>query len=135
MPLVFADACYWIAILNERDALHETALRLHLKFRRRRKITTEMVLVEVLNFFGEFGTRHRQFVVELVQELTVDNTVDVIEQTTKQFWAAVAFYAARSDQEWGLVDCASFQLMQTHNIHEALTNDHHFEQAGFSILM
>ena len=33
------------------------------------------------------------------------------------------------------MDCASFQLMTAYNIQEALTNDHHFTQAGFTILM
>ena len=132
---VFADACFWIAILYERDALHEIALRLESEFRRRHKITTEMALVEVLNFFGEFGARGRQLAVELVRDLEVDDTVEVIEQTSLQFWNAVDFYNARPDQEWGLVDCASFQLMTANNIREALTNDHHFTQAGFTILM
>ena len=132
---VFADASYWIAILNERDELHGIAARLQSELRRRRKITTEMVLVEVLNFFSEFGAMRRQFAVDLVWDLAVDDTVDVIEQTTLQFWNAVEFYNARPDQEWGLVDCSSFQIMARLGIREALTNDHHFAQAGFNILM
>lgn len=72
---------------------------------------------------------------QLVGDLVVDDTVEIIEQTSLQFWNAVEFYNARPDQEWGLVDCASFQLMQERNIREALTNDHHFTQAGFTILM
>ena len=135
MVPIFADASYWIAILHERDAQHEMALLLQSEFQRRHKITTEMVLVEVLNFFGEFGARGRQLAVQLVSDLTVDDTVDVIEQTSLQFWRAVDFYNARPDQEWGLVDCASFQIMAERNIREALTNDHHFTQAGFNILM
>ena len=132
---VFADACYWIAVLNERDALHEIALRLQSEFRWRHKITTEMVLVEVLNFFGEYGVRGRQLAVQLVRDLVVDDTVEIIEQTSLQFWNAIDFYNARPDQEWDLVDCASFQLMTARNIQEVLTNDHHFTQAGFTILM
>ncbi len=132
---VFADACYWIAILHERDAQHEMALLLQSEFRWRHKITTEMVLVEVLNFFGEFGARGRQLAVQMVRDLTADDTVEVIAQTSLQFWDAVDFYNARPDQEWGLVDCASFLLMTEKNIQEALTNDRHFTQAGFTILM
>ena len=54
---------------------------------------------------------------------------------TEQFRAAVAFRAARADQEWGLVDGASFQIMARVGISEALPNDHHLPQAGFTILM
>jgi len=38
-------------------------------------------------------------------------------------------------KEWSLVDCASFVAMQQRGIFEALTTDHHFEQAGFVRLL
>ena len=132
---IFADACYWIALLNEQDGLHDIALLLAEEFKLTKKVTTEMVLVEVLNFFGASGPMGRQYAVRLVHELRADETIDVIEQSTEQFWNAVELYNARPDQDWGLVDCASFQLMTAYNIQEALTNDHHFTQAGFTILM
>lgn len=132
---VFADACYWIARLNERDSLHELAALLSDTLGGRRVVTTELVLVEVLNFFAELGAEKRMAAVILAQELRDSCDVDVIELAAVQFWNAVDFYNSRPDQEWGLVDCASFQLMQARNIREALTNDHHFTQAGFTILM
>jgi uncharacterized protein len=42
---------------------------------------------------------------------------------------------ARADKEWSLVDCASFVIMQHRGITQALTTDHHFEQAGFVRLL
>lgn len=135
MPILFADACYWIALLLERDALHDTAVRLSNETGDEKIVTTEMVLAETMNAVGRFGPGRRRSAVELVQGLAASRRVDVVEQTSRQFWDAVDFYNARPDQEWGLVDCASFQLMQTNDIHEALTNDHHFTQAGFTVLM
>jgi hypothetical protein len=44
-------------------------------------------------------------------------------------------YASRPDKTWGLVDCASFVVMQDEGITEAFTNDRHFEQAGFTTLL
>jgi len=41
----------------------------------------------------------------------------------------------RTDKNWSLVDCSSFVIMQENNISEALTTDHHFEQAGFVRLL
>jgi uncharacterized protein len=38
-------------------------------------------------------------------------------------------------KEWSLVDCISFDIMQKSRINQALSADHHFEQAGFSILL
>jgi uncharacterized protein len=42
-------------------------------------------------------------------------------------------YNARSDKGWSLTDCISFEVMREHGLTEALTADHHFTQAGFSI--
>lgn len=39
------------------------------------------------------------------------------------------------DKGWGLVDCASFVIMTGRGISEALTNDRHFQQAGFPRLL
>ena len=135
MPPIFADACFWIALLLERDALHEVALRLSNELAHRRVITSELVLVEVLNFMGGYGEVKRRAAVSLVTGFKSSTRVKVEPVRTEQFWNAVDFYNARPDQEWGLVDCASFQLMQANSIQDALTNDHHFTQAGFTILM
>ena len=135
MPPIFADACFWIALLLERDALHEVALQLSNELAHRRVITSELVLVEVLNFMGGYGEVKRRAAVSLVTGFKSSTRVKVEPVRTEQFWNAVDFYNARPDQEWGLVDCASFQLMQANSIQDALTNDHHFTQAGFTILM
>ena len=135
MHPVFADACFWIALLLERDALHEVALRLSNELAHRRVITSELVPVEVLNFMGGYGEVKRRAAVSLVTGFKSSTRVKVEPVRTEQFWNAVDFYNARPDQEWGLVDCASFQLMQANSIQDALTNDHHFTQAGFTILM
>ena len=135
MRPVFADTCYWIALLLERDAWHQVALLLSNELANRRIVTSEMVLVELLNSISRYGAEKRMAAVSLIRGFENKTNVRVEPLRTEKFWEAVALYAARPDQEWGLVDCASFQLMQTHNIREALTNDHHFTQAGFTILM
>lgn len=44
-------------------------------------------------------------------------------------------YSNRLDKDWGAIDCISFAIMQERNLTETLTSDHHFEQAGFKILL
>ncbi|MDM8516666.1 hypothetical protein QUF76_10730 [Desulfobacterales bacterium HSG16] len=39
------------------------------------------------------------------------------------------------DKEWGLVDCISMIVSKDIGIAEIFTADHHFEQAGFRILL
>lgn len=40
-----------------------------------------------------------------------------------------------SDKDWGLVDCTSIIVAKNLGISEIFTTDHHFEQAGFQILL
>src|SRR5947199_324028 len=47
----------------------------------------------------------------------------------------IQLYSQRPDKEWSLTDCVSFVAMQRREITDALTKDHHFEQAGFVALL
>jgi hypothetical protein len=47
--LLFADTFYWIALLNPRDAFHAVALSYGRTLGSTRHVTTDLVLVEVLN--------------------------------------------------------------------------------------
>jgi predicted nucleic acid-binding protein len=44
-------------------------------------------------------------------------------------------YAQRLDKEWSLTDCITFAVMAREGLTDALTGDHHFEQAGFVALL
>jgi predicted nucleic acid-binding protein len=48
---------------------------------------------------------------------------------------ALELYHERDDKQWTLTDCTSFIIMRERSITEALTGDHHFEQAGFTALL
>jgi predicted nucleic acid-binding protein len=48
---------------------------------------------------------------------------------------ALDFLRGRPDKEWSLCDAVSILLMQRRGIEEALTTDHHFEQAGLRRLL
>jgi hypothetical protein len=58
--------------------------------------------------------------------------VHITEDLNEKGWA---LYRGRPDKDWGVIDCISFILMQERGITEALTGDHHFEQAGFIKLL
>jgi len=49
--------------------------------------------------------------------------------------AAWSLLKNRADKTWSLVDATSFVIMQQLGVQEALTTDHHFEQAGFIRLL
>lgn len=48
---------------------------------------------------------------------------------------AWSIYKSHADKQWSLTDCISFVAMRRVSITDALTFDHHFEQAGFRALM
>ena len=38
-------------------------------------------------------------------------------------------------KEYSLTDCISMNVMKTESINEILTNDHHFDQEGYDVLI
>ena len=135
MPEVFADTGYWMALLNNRDALHNRARELSVRFSAATIVTSEMVLAELLNHVSGWGAGMRQATAAAVREWMADRGIEVVPQTTVLFDAALERYMARADQSWSIVDCASFIVMEDRQIHEALAFDHHFQQAGFTALL
>jgi predicted nucleic acid-binding protein len=135
MRSIFADAGYFIALLNPKDDLHGKAKSVSGELEHARLITSEMVLAEVLAFYADKGPLLREAAANAATQLCNNLNVTVVPQTSLQFRAALDLYRARSDKEWSLVDCASVLIMQSENMVEALTHDHHFEQAGFKALL
>jgi uncharacterized protein len=131
MTRIFADACYWIALLHRNDRLHAAATAAQKQLKNARVVTTDEVLAEVLNFFGARGQQLRAAAARTVEGLRTDAHVTVVEQSRATFDAGLGRYKRFADKQWSLVDCVSFELMTRDSIAEALTDDHHFEQAGF----
>ena len=135
MRTLFADAGYWIALKNPRDSLHNTANAVTLRLGRFRIVTSQMVLVEFLNFMSGRGRPLREKAVSTATNLMTDPNVLVIPQSYALYESAIELYASRLDKDWGLTDCASFTVMREMKIPEALAHDHAFEQAGFAALL
>jgi uncharacterized protein len=55
LKTIFADTGYFIAVLNHRDQLHERAIAASKALGSFRLVTSEMVLVELLNDFAGRG--------------------------------------------------------------------------------
>jgi uncharacterized protein len=133
MRLVFADTGYWAALLHPRDNLHQTALGASKALGQVRIVTTELVLSELLAALSKLPTR--SIAIRGVDSIRQDPNVEVVPQTSLQFAQAFERYRTYADKEWSLTDCASFELMASRGIHEALAHDQHFEQAGFIALL
>ena len=135
MRTVFADSSYWIAMSNPRDQWYEIAKFVTVQLGSVRIVTSQMVLVEFLNFMGGRSQQLREKALSVVRDLTEDPGVEIVPQSDVQFDSAVTLYSSRLDKSWSLTDCASFLIMEERNIREALAYDRDFEQAGFIALL
>lgn len=133
MRTVFADTGYWEAVLNPNDKLHEPARAASVALGKARLVTTEMVLSELLAALSKLPVR--PYAVAGVDRIRANPNVEVVPQTSLQFAHAYDLYRRRTDKEWSLTDCASFEIMDARGIKEALAHDQHFEQAGFVALL
>jgi predicted nucleic acid-binding protein len=134
MRTVFADANYWIGLFNPKDQLHTAAILASRGLLKTRLVTSEMVLVEVLNGLGKFPTL-RTKVAAAIDAIVADPNTEVVPQTSILFRDALALFRQHQDKEWGLTDCSSFVIMRQRGLTEALTFDRHFEQAEFRALL
>jgi predicted nucleic acid-binding protein len=130
---VFADTGYWEAVLNPNDRLHEKARAVSAALGKARIVTTEMVLSELLAALSKLPVRG--LAIAGVDRIRYNPNVEVVPQTSLQFAHAYDLYRSRADKEWSLTDCASFGVMTSRGVSEALAHDQHFEQAGFVALL
>lgn len=135
MNAVFADAGYWIALFNPRDRLHDVATDVSQAIQHRFVVTSQLVLMEFLNYYAPLGKIYRERAVEVVRRLQQYPNIEIVPLSDEQFEAALDMYAQRQDKAWGLIDCASFLIMQQRRIIDALAFDEHFRQAGFIPLL
>ena len=135
MRSVFADANYWIAILNPKDNLHARARRVSAALGRTRIVTSEMVLAEVLNAFASKGIYLRTRASLLVDQIRSSPSAEILPMTSSAFREALERYRSRADKMWGFTDCTSFLIMEQRGITQALSADRDFRQAGFDALL
>jgi len=132
MTPVFADAFYFFALLNEKDAAHSAA-----KFFSSQTdapyLTTAWVLTEVAD--GCADPERRDLFLQLLEMLHESPDAKIIPASEELFERGVELFRQRPDKDWPLTDCISFVVMEDEGITEVLTGDKHFEQAGFRALL
>lgn len=100
----------------------------------RRLITTNYVLAELVALMSSRNVP-RPSVIAHVETIKNHPNVDMIHIDSSLDADAWDKLKSRPDKDWSLVDCTSFVVMQQRGMTEALTTDHHFEQAGFIRLL
>lgn len=134
---VFVDTSGWIALLNFDDTHHDlaTSIAVEIAQHSRPLITTDWVLAESGNGLARSQLRS-DFVRATRAFIASDNTLNQVFKIDERLRdLALELYEKVSDKTWGLVDCASFTVMEQLGVRDALTSDRHFHQAGFGCLL
>ena len=135
MRRVFLDTCGLIALVNKDDQWHSEAKRAWDKLVKSPAVlvTTSLVLVEIGD--GLSRVDYCPLALQICDRLRISERVGVLQSDKALEDRAWTLFRTRSDKDWGMTDCVSMTVMQEQGIREVFTSDHHFEQAGFEILL
>jgi predicted nucleic acid-binding protein len=133
----FADTSGWTCWADRRQPFHTLAVSYYnaVWSRGGRIITTSLVLTELTALLTSPVRMPKPAQIQLLSAIRGDPAVEIVFLDAALDAAAWSLGEARPDKDWSLVDCASFELMRRRRLTDALTSDHHFEQAGFVRLL
>lgn len=135
MNRVYLDTSGLIAIVNTDDQLHMNAEEIWSDLVQSPAlfVTSSLILIELAD--GLARIQHRPLAIEMVDRLRTTDRVRIVQSDSALEFEAWQLYRSRSDKEWGMTDCVSMSLMKEQGIRDVFTADHHFEQAGFNVLL
>ena len=134
---LFVDTSGWAEIADQSLVFHAQAdsYATQTVASRKHLLTTDWILAELTALLTRPLRLSKPRQIQLLSDLRRDPTIDLIHLDQSLVDAAWQLWAARPDKDWTLVDCSSFVVMQQRGLTDALTTDHHFEQAGFIRLL
>ena len=94
-----------------------------------RLLTTEWVFVELADALSAPGARSTA--VAFLKAVRADPLFEIVGYVPAVYQAGFDLFANRPDKAWSLTDCITFAVMTERKLSDALTANHHFEQAGF----
>ena len=118
--------------LSPADAAHAKAIEFTQTYGGN-LLTTAWVLTEIADGLTEPRARSR--FMEFYDRLRSRDDVEIVACDANIFDQGIDLFRRRDDKQWSLTDCISFIVMERYKVMEALTADHHFEQAGFVALL
>lgn len=133
MSRAFADSFFYFALVSRHDAAHPRAVEIAESFVGE-IVTTGWVLTELADGMARPARRREKFA-EIYRGLRADRSTRIIGCSDELMEEGIKLFMSRADKEWFLTDCISFVVMNREGITDALTGDHHFEQAGFRALL
>ena len=132
MKAVFADTSFYLAVLNPHDVAHANAVQAGNRIERP-VLLSDFILLELGNALS--AMRQRELLSRFVLHLRSRPNIRIIPASRDLLDRGFQLFSHRLDKAWSLTDYTSFVVMQEEGLTDALTTDHHFEQAGFTVLL
>jgi predicted nucleic acid-binding protein len=134
---VFVDTSGWANLFVATELYHEQAKQWFQKARQQKQemVTTNYVVIELVALLNSPLRVPRPQLFKYVDAVRSAPYINLVHIDAAIDAAAWELLKTREDKAWSLVDSTSFAVMQQLRIQEALTTDHHFEQAGFVRLL
>ena len=126
------DTSGLMCLFDRRDFRHQDAVDFYDAARVR--LIHNYVMAEFVALAQVRGLP-RAMALNFVADFLDDPEVEVSWVERNHHQAALALLRKFGDKTWSLCDAVSFLFMQQREMTEALTTDHHFEQAGFTRLL
>ena len=137
MSNIFVDTSGRGNLFDRSEPYYSQAMTIYREVQKpgRKLVTTNYIIAELVSILiSPFRVSHPT-IVFIIEELNLSKYVEIVHIDQDLHGKAWDLFVARPDKLWSLVDCSSFAIMQDRGITEALTADHHFEQAGFNRLL
>jgi uncharacterized protein len=137
MPDLFADTSGWGNLVDPSQPFHAQAAGIYRAARQQgaKFLTTNYILIELVALLTHPLRISRPLTVAFIESVKSSPYVEIVHIDPILDGKAWQLLRSRQDKAWSLVDCASFVLMKERSLLEALTTDHHYEQAGFVRLL
>lgn len=135
MKTVFADTLYWVAIFKPDDPWTKPAKEAKASLGNVLLLTTDEVLTEFLTTLSKGGKSLRSTAVKAVRAILDSPNIRVLPQSRDSFLRGLELYKQRPDKEYSFTDCISMNAMKSESVSKVLTNDHHFAQESFTVLI
>lgn len=132
---MFVDTSGWGHVIDPSQPCHQLATALATSATKQGKIvTTSLILTELAALLTSALRVPKTTQVRLLSDLRGDPAIEIVQVDAILDAAAWSLWESRPDKDWSVVDCASFVVMRSRGLTEAITTDRHFEQAGFARL-
>ena len=137
MSDIFVDTSGWAELIDPSLKHHTLAAKIYRQARQqhRQLITSNYIITELVALLTSPLRIPRKQTIEFINSLKNSPSVEIVHINATLDTQTWQLLIQREDKNWSLVDCSSFMIMRQRHLMEALTTDHHFEQAGFIRLL